>query len=335
MIRDNAQDFTVANAPREQAAIDLSRVDTADPTDDPDNDAEPAALQKDEWQPASALPGAADQSSAAAAALAMDVDPDRMLHSFEIDSAQVYGCVMRFSQLMMLHSRNDGIRLLCMQVEHVKQRCLPGGLNFPMLEEYDFRNDTQNPDLSIDLKPHVSLRPYQEKSLSKMFGNGRARSGALLPQSPPFPDSASPPSFPPLCPWAPLYMPATCTPADGAHVFLLQVAFVPATLPCLQRPCNDNQRCSCCLNKFSAPIGWMQCEHSVLHHLCACLHVSGLDVPAWLFQPSLPESASIVSCHAWGCCIRHRHPLPEFIGVREIKINIAKTRTANGKGMCP
>ncbi len=65
----------------------------------------------------------------------------------------------------------------CIQVEHVKQRCLPGGLNYPMLEEYDFRNDTQNPDLSIDLKPHVSLRPYQEKSLSKMFGNGRARSG--------------------------------------------------------------------------------------------------------------------------------------------------------------
>jgi len=65
----------------------------------------------------------------------------------------------------------------CAQVEHVKQRCLPGGLNYPMLEEYDFRNDTQNPDLSIDLKPHVSLRPYQEKSLSKMFGNGRARSG--------------------------------------------------------------------------------------------------------------------------------------------------------------
>lgn len=67
-----------------------------------------------------------------------------------------------------------------LQVEHVKQRCLPGGLNYPMLEEYDFRNDTQNPDLSIDLKPHVSLRPYQEKSLSKMFGNGRARSGASL-----------------------------------------------------------------------------------------------------------------------------------------------------------
>ena len=46
-----------------------------------------------------------------------------------------------------------------------------------MLEEYDFRNDTVNPDLNIDLKPHVQPRPYQEKSMSKMFGNGRARSG--------------------------------------------------------------------------------------------------------------------------------------------------------------
>ncbi|GFH32490.1 uncharacterized protein HaLaN_31718, partial [Haematococcus lacustris] len=62
-------------------------------------------------------------------------------------------------------------------VETVKRRCLPGagGLNLPMLEEYDFRNDRNTPDLNADLKPHVSLRPYQEKSLSKMFGNGRAR----------------------------------------------------------------------------------------------------------------------------------------------------------------
>lgn len=29
-----------------------------------------------------------------------------------------------------------------MQVENVKQRCLPNALNYPMLEEYDFRNDT-------------------------------------------------------------------------------------------------------------------------------------------------------------------------------------------------
>ena len=48
-----------------------------------------------------------------------------------------------------------------------------------MLEEYDFKHDTHNADLGIDLKPHVKLRPYQDKSLSKMFGNGRARCGWL------------------------------------------------------------------------------------------------------------------------------------------------------------
>ncbi|RZC59931.1 hypothetical protein C5167_021689 [Papaver somniferum] len=66
------------------------------------------------------------------------------------------------------------------QVENVKQRCLPNALNYPMLEEYDFRNDTVNPDLNMELKPQAQLRPYQEKSLSKMFGNGRARSGIIV-----------------------------------------------------------------------------------------------------------------------------------------------------------
>ncbi|CAK9278092.1 unnamed protein product [Sphagnum jensenii] len=78
---------------------------------------------------------------------------EKDLHSFEIDPAQV---------------------------EHVKQRCLPNALNYPMLEEYDFRNDTVNPDLNIELKPQAQPRPYQEKSLSKMFGNGRARSGIIV-----------------------------------------------------------------------------------------------------------------------------------------------------------
>ncbi|KAK2077082.1 hypothetical protein QBZ16_004716 [Prototheca wickerhamii] len=84
---------------------------------------------------------------------AMTADPDRELHAFEIDAAKV---------------------------ERVKQRCLPGALNYPMLEEYDFRGDTANPSLAAELKPHVTLRPYQEKSLAKMFGNGRARSGIIV-----------------------------------------------------------------------------------------------------------------------------------------------------------
>ena len=49
-----------------------------------------------------------------------------------------------------------------------------------MLEEYDFHNDTNLPSLEIDLKPTTQIRPYQEKSLSKMFGNGRARSGIIV-----------------------------------------------------------------------------------------------------------------------------------------------------------
>lgn len=65
-------------------------------------------------------------------------------------------------------------------VERVKERCLPEGLNFPMLEEYDFKNDRTNPTLPVDLGTWVRLRGHQEKCLSKMFGNGRARSGIVV-----------------------------------------------------------------------------------------------------------------------------------------------------------
>ena len=66
-------------------------------------------------------------------------------------------------------------------VEQVKQRCLPGGLNFPLLEEYDYKHDSRNPDVAgLELNPTATLRSYQEKSLSKMFGNGRARSGIIV-----------------------------------------------------------------------------------------------------------------------------------------------------------
>jgi DNA excision repair protein ERCC-3 len=53
-------------------------------------------------------------------------------------------------------------------------------MGYPMIEEYDFRKDTFSADLPISLKPSTSIRPYQEKSLSKIFGNGRARSGIVV-----------------------------------------------------------------------------------------------------------------------------------------------------------
>lgn len=37
-----------------------------------------------------------------------------------------------------------------------------------------------NPDLNMELKPHAQPRPYQEKSLSKMFGNGKMILGMQL-----------------------------------------------------------------------------------------------------------------------------------------------------------
>ncbi|MCJ1335907.1 DNA repair helicase RAD25 [Bachmanniomyces sp. S44760] len=63
-------------------------------------------------------------------------------------------------------------------VEKVQKRCLD--LGYPVLEEYDFNNDQVNANLDIDLKPNTTIRSYQEKSLSKMFSNGRARSGIIV-----------------------------------------------------------------------------------------------------------------------------------------------------------
>ena len=63
-------------------------------------------------------------------------------------------------------------------VEPVQKRCLE--LGYPVLEEYDFHNDQVNANLDIDLKPNTTIRTYQEKSLSKMFSNGRARSGIIV-----------------------------------------------------------------------------------------------------------------------------------------------------------
>ncbi|KAH7646498.1 dna excision repair protein xp-b-like protein [Dermatophagoides farinae] len=64
------------------------------------------------------------------------------------------------------------------EIETIQKRCIQ--LEYPLLAEYDFKNDTQNRDINIDLKPNAVLRPYQEKSLRKMFGNGRARSGVIV-----------------------------------------------------------------------------------------------------------------------------------------------------------
>jgi len=65
------------------------------------------------------------------------------------------------------------------KITDVKKQCIKAHQLSPS-EEYDFSNDSANPPIKIDLKPSTTLRPYQETSLSKMFGNGRARSGIIV-----------------------------------------------------------------------------------------------------------------------------------------------------------
>jgi DNA excision repair protein ERCC-3 len=64
------------------------------------------------------------------------------------------------------------------KIELLRKQCQV--LKCPLLEEYDFHHDTNLKNLTIELRPNAILRPYQEKSLSAMFGNGRARSGIIV-----------------------------------------------------------------------------------------------------------------------------------------------------------
>ncbi|CAK3837172.1 probable RNA polymerase II transcription initiation nucleotide excision repair factor TFIIH, 3^-5^ [Lecanosticta acicola] len=81
-----------------------------------------------------------------------DDDEVDQVHSFEIDPEKI--------QVVQEHC----------QIE----------MDLPLTEEYDFRADDFNATLDIDLRPNVQIRYYQEHALSKMFGNGRARSGIIV-----------------------------------------------------------------------------------------------------------------------------------------------------------
>lgn len=90
-------------------------------------------------------------------------EDDDSVHAFEIkdDKIDVSICLVLYILYLQANLQQE-----------VKKRC--NELEYPMLEEYDFRNDTVNANLDIDLKPATVIRPYQETSLSKMFGNGLA-----------------------------------------------------------------------------------------------------------------------------------------------------------------
>ena len=63
-------------------------------------------------------------------------------------------------------------------IENIKKIC--EAYNLPLIKEYDFLRDNNTPSLRIEAKPTTQIRDYQEAALSKMFGNGRARSGIIV-----------------------------------------------------------------------------------------------------------------------------------------------------------
>ena len=64
------------------------------------------------------------------------------------------------------------------QLENVRRCCLDA--EYPTLMEYDFQNDKTLKTLNIDLKHNAVIRSYQEISLSKFLGDGRAHSGIIV-----------------------------------------------------------------------------------------------------------------------------------------------------------
>eukprot|EP00729_Bicosta_minor_P008518 gene8518-11678_t len=63
-------------------------------------------------------------------------------------------------------------------VESVQLACHQ--MNYPLLSEYDFRVDKDIGDIDMALKSTTVLRPFQTKSLRRMFAKGRARSGIIV-----------------------------------------------------------------------------------------------------------------------------------------------------------
>ncbi|KAF4676486.1 hypothetical protein FOL47_006124 [Perkinsus chesapeaki] len=53
-------------------------------------------------------------------------------------------------------------------------------IRIPLLEEYDFRDDDDSNYINMQFRPTTVVRPYQERSLHKMFSGSRARSGMIV-----------------------------------------------------------------------------------------------------------------------------------------------------------
>lgn len=62
------------------------------------------------------------------------------------------------------------------EIETLKKRCVE--LGYPLLEEFDYLG-YNGQEISISLKQQTKLRKYQQQCLSKIFSNGRMKSGII------------------------------------------------------------------------------------------------------------------------------------------------------------
>ncbi|KAF1743902.1 hypothetical protein MXB_5495, partial [Myxobolus squamalis] len=77
-----------------------------------------------------------------------------------IDISDYYGKIIRDElEITDIDKKVISFEIEQSRLEILQKRCIE--LDYPLLAEYDFQGDTDNPDISIDLKPVSILRPYQ------------------------------------------------------------------------------------------------------------------------------------------------------------------------------
>ncbi|PWA89641.1 DNA repair helicase [Artemisia annua] len=125
-----------------------------------------------------------NQASDFVTAIAEPFRRSEFLHEYNLTPQSLYAAVSvgleteTIIAVLIKYAKTKLPKVLVEFIHASTEKC--GKVNYPLLEEYDFENDTINPDLEIELKPHAQPRPYQEESLTTMFGNGRARSGIIV-----------------------------------------------------------------------------------------------------------------------------------------------------------
>ncbi len=102
---------------------------------------------------------------------------DQICNSMEIEDDNNNEKGEGEENVIMYPSGDDYVEICPEDIESIKEACKD---NYPLLEEYDFNNDKKN--FTLNIKPNFKypVRSYQEKALSIMCNNERARSGVIV-----------------------------------------------------------------------------------------------------------------------------------------------------------